>query len=121
MRHINPFIRNLAILALIAVVIVVLNAETALATASALLRIVFFIVIGVVVYFFWRDFGRREIGTWAGRAQGVFYGACALLIVDIGWWFVRAPQGRDALVSIVVAVICAYAAVRTWRDQRRYV
>jgi uncharacterized membrane protein YfcA len=117
---VSPFLRNLAILAAIAVVIVVLNAETALATAAVLLRIAFFIAIAVVVYFFWRDFGRREIGTWSDHAQRVFYAACALLVVDIGWWVVSAPQGADALISIVVAAICAYVGVRTWREQRRY-
>ncbi|HZT16546.1 MAG TPA: hypothetical protein VFA19_11395 [Gaiellaceae bacterium] len=118
--RINPFWRNLAILALIALAIVLLNAETALATATVLLRVAFFIAVAVVLYFFWRDFGRREIGTWSDRAQGVFYGACALLVVDVGWWVVSAPQGRNALISIVVAAICAYVGVRTWRDQRRY-
>ena len=118
--RVSPFLRNLAILALVAVVIVVLNAETALATASALLSVAFFIVIGVVLYFVWRDFGRREIATWGDRAMWVFYAAVALLIVDIGWWFVSAPQGRNALVSIVVGAICVFVGARTWLEQRRY-
>jgi hypothetical protein len=118
--RISPFLRNLVILAVVAGAIVALNAETALATANALLSIAFFIVIGVVLYFFWRDFGRREIATWGDRATWVFYSALALLLVDIGWWFVSAPQGRNALVSIVVGAICAFVGVRTWREQRRY-
>lgn len=118
--RVSPFLRNLAILAVIAVAIVALNAETALATAAVLLRVAFFIALAVVVYFFWRDFGRREIGTWSDRSQGVFYGACALLVVDIGWWLVKVPQGRNALISVAVAAICVYVGVRTWRDQRRY-
>jgi len=116
----NPFLRNLGILALIAVIIVVLNAETALVTASLLLRVAFFIVIAVVIYFFWRDVGRHEIATWSDRNTGVFYAACALLIVDIGWWIWSSPSGRDALAAIVVGAICAYVGVRTWREQRRY-
>ncbi len=121
MSRINPFIRNLAVLALIALVIVVLNEETALVTASALLSVAFFIVIGVVAYFFWRDFGRREIDTWSSRAQWVFYGAIAVFLVDLGWYFLGHLSGRNALAFFLVAAGCAYAAVRTWRDQRRLV
>jgi len=59
MSRISPFLRNLAILALVALVIVILNQETALATAGTLLRFAFFIAIAVVAYFFRRDFGRH--------------------------------------------------------------
>ena len=67
----TPFIRNLGILAVVALAIVLLNQETALVTAAILLRFAFFIVIGVVAYFYWRDFGRREIETWPARASRV--------------------------------------------------
>ena len=116
----SPFLRNLGIIALVALVIVVLNAETALATASILLRVAFFLVIAVVLYLFWRDVARHEIGTWGTRKERVFYAAAGLLIVDAGWWIVRSPQGRSALISIVVAAICVYVGVTTWREQRRY-
>jgi len=62
-----------------------------------------------VIYLFWRDFGRREIGMWDARKQWVFYGAAGLLIVDVGWFFVSSPSGRDALAFFVVAAICVYA------------
>jgi len=120
MRNISPLVRNLAILAAIAAVIVVLNAETALATASILLSVAFLIVIGVVIYLYWRDFGRREIGTWSDRSQWVFYLAASLLLVDIGWWLLTSPSGRNALAGIVVAAVSIYVGVRTWREQRRY-
>jgi hypothetical protein len=109
------------ILAAIAVLIVVLNQETALATAGTLLRFAFFIAIGVVAYFFWRDMGRHEIETWAGRKQVVFYGAVALFVVDLGWLLVGHLSGLDALAFFVVAGICVYAAVRTWLDGKRLV
>ena len=117
----SPFVRNLLILAAVAALIVVFDQETALATAGTLLRVAFFIVIAVVAYFFWRDFGRREIGLWSSRAQWVFYGALGLFVVDIGWWFFDSPSGRDALAFFVVAAVCVYAMVRTWRDQRHLV
>jgi hypothetical protein len=116
----SPFVRNLAVLAAVAVVIVVLNQETALVTASTLLRFAFVVVIGVVAYFFWRDFGRREIETWPSHAAGVFYAAVGLLVVDIGWYMLVGLGGRDLLAFLVVAAICAYVGVRTWRGQRSY-
>jgi hypothetical protein len=68
----------------------------------------------------WRDFGRREIGVWPQRAQLVFYGAIALFLVDLGWFYVASLSGRDALAFFVVAGACIFAAVKTWRDQHRY-
>jgi hypothetical protein len=113
----TPFIRNLLILAAVAVVIVLLNLQVALLTVSLLLRIAFIVAIAVVAYFYWRDFGRREISTWSQRAAWVFYVAAALLVVDLGWWMLGGLAGRDLLVAIVVAAACAYAGYRTWRDQ----
>ncbi|HEV2592619.1 MAG TPA: hypothetical protein VGU02_12080 [Gaiellaceae bacterium] len=103
-----------------ALAIVVLNAETALATASILLKVAFFLVIAVVLYMFWRDVARHEISTWPDRQMRVFYAAVALAILDAGWWIVRSPSGRNALISIVVAAICGYVGFTTWRAQRRY-
>ncbi|HST15276.1 MAG TPA: hypothetical protein VLJ44_10540 [Gaiellaceae bacterium] len=118
MSRISPFVRNLAILALVALLIVLLNQETALVTAATLLRFAFFIVIGVVAYFFWRDVGRHEIDTWPARSSRVFYAAVALFVVDVGWWVVIGITGRDVLAAIVVAAICGYVGVTTWREQR---
>jgi len=118
--RIDPFIRNLAILAVVALLIVVLNQETALVTAATLLRFAFFIVIGVVAYFFWRDFGRREIETWPAHASRIFYAAVGLLVLDIGWYAVVGVSGRDALAFFVVLGICLYVGIRTWREQKTY-
>jgi hypothetical protein len=114
----TPFIRNLLILAVVAVAIVLLNLQTAVVTAALLLRIAFVIAIAVVAYFYWRDFGRREISTWPQRAAWVFYSAVALLVVDIGWWMLGGLTGRDLLVAILVAAACGYAGYRTWREQK---
>jgi hypothetical protein len=116
-----PFARNLGILALVALVIVVLNQETALATAATLLRLAFFLVLGVVAYFFWRDVGRHEIETWPSRVAAIFYAAVGLLVLDVGWYAVVGIRGRDILAFIVVAAICVYVGVKTWRDQKTYI
>jgi hypothetical protein len=115
----TPFVRNLLIVAVIAAAIVVLNAETALATAGTLLRFAFVIAIAVVGYFFWRDSARHEIELWPTRTQGVFYAAVGLLVIDIGWLLLSKPQGRDALAFVLVAAACVYVGVRTWLEQKR--
>jgi hypothetical protein len=120
MSRISPLVRGLAILAVIAVAIVVLDQDTALATASELLQIVFFLALVLAAYMFWRDFGRREISIWPTRTQQIFYAGVGLLVVDLGWFFVAKPSGRDALVCFVVAGACVYSGVRIWRDQRTY-
>lgn len=115
----TTFLRNLLILAGIAALIVVFNQEVALFTIGMIVRFVFFIAIAVVAYFYWRDFGKREIETWESRAQWVFYGALALFVVDIGWWMLGgAHSGPNALVFFVVAAVCIYVGIRTWRGGR---
>jgi len=118
--NVSPLVRNLAILAVVSLAIVVLNQQTSLVTAALLLRVAFFLAIAVAAYLMWRDFGRREISLWPSRQQWVFYGAVALFVVDLGWFFVWGVNGRDALAFFLVAGACVYAAVRTWRDQSRY-
>jgi len=118
--RLSPFARGMMIIAAIALVVVVLNLQTSLVTAALLVRIAFFLAIAFVVYMLWRDFGRREIGLWQTRQQWVIYGAAALLVVDLGWWFLASLSGREALVFFVVAAVCVYAGVVTWRRQRTY-
>jgi len=116
----SPLVRNLLILGAVSLAIVVLNQETSLVTASLLLRAAFFVAMAVAAYLMWRDFGRREISLWPARQQWVFYGAVALLVVDLGWFFVSGVTGRDALAFFLVAAAAVYAGVRTWLDQTRY-
>ena len=120
MNRISPFWRGMAIIALIAGVIVVLDQERSLTTASTLVRFGFYIAIAFAAYLLWRDFGRREIELWPRRQQWVFYGAVALALVDLGWYFATPLSGRDLLAFFLVLAACAYACVRTWRDQHRY-
>jgi hypothetical protein len=120
MSRISPFVRGLLIIAAIALLIVVLNLETSLTTAGLLVRVVFVLVIGLVAYMLWRDFGRREIGLWPARAQWVFYGAIGLLVADLAWYFVAGVSGLDALVFFVVLAACGFAMYWTWREQHRY-
>jgi len=120
MRRIPPFARGMAIIALIALGVVAFNQERSLSTASTLVRFAFYLAVAFAAYLLWRDFGRREIGMWPARQQRVFYGAVALFLVDLGWFFAQSLRGRDLLAFFVVGAACIYAAVRTWREQHRY-
>ena len=110
----------MAIIALIAAVIVVLDQERSLTTASTLVRFGFYIAIAFAAYLIWRDFGRREIELWPRRQQSVFYGAVALALVDLGWYFATPLSGATCSRSSSCSAACVYACVRTWRDQHRY-
>jgi hypothetical protein len=118
--RISPFVRGLAIIAVIALAVVVLNLQTSLSTAANLVRLGFYLALAFAAYLLWRDFGRREIQVWPRRQQAVFYGAVALLLVDVGWYFDTALGGPDLLAFLVVAAVCLYAAFKTWREQHRY-
>jgi hypothetical protein len=113
------FWRGMAIVAAVAAVIVVFDQETSLITAAILLQVGFYIALAVAAYFLWRDFGRREISTWPQRQQYVFYGAVALFLVDGGWLFYAHPSGRELLAFFLVAAVCIYAAIHTWREQQK--
>jgi amino acid transporter len=115
----NPTLRGLLIVALIALIVVVLQLQTTLSVVSALLSIAFILAITFFVYLFWRE-RRSEIGTWSLRARTTFYGAALLIVADIGvrWW--RGSPGLELLAFIGVLVICAFAMWRVWRDQHTY-
>ncbi len=117
--NVSPFLRNLGVLALIAVLVVVFNLETSLSVAALLVRFVVVIAVVVAVYLIWRDFGRREIALWPARAQWTLYGAAALLVADIVWWYTTLLAGPNALVAVLTLAASVYAGIRTWRDQTR--
>ena len=121
MKRISPFVRGLAMIALVALLILVLNLQTSLSTAATLARFGFYIAIVFGGYLLWRDFGRREISTWPQRIAGVFYGAVGLGIVDIGWYlWGHGLLGRNLLAFFVVVAVSITVAVRTWMAQHRY-
>ena len=120
MRRISGFWRGMAVIAVVAALIVVFDQQRSLVTAGTLLSIAFYLAIAFVCYLLWRDLGRREIATWPRRQQWTFYGAVALFLADLGWWFSTSLNGRDLLAFFIVAAACIVTAVRTWREQHRY-
>ena len=112
----NPTLRGLLVLALIALVIVVLQLEATLVALSLILRVAFFLAIAFFVYLAWRE-RREEIGSWGTRSRVVFYGSALLAVADVGVLLVRGASGLDAFTFFVVLGLAAFSMWRVWRDE----
>ena len=117
--ELNPTIRGFGIIILVTLVVVVLSLQSVLATVGGLLRIAFFLAIAFFLFLLWRE-KRGDIETWSHRSRNVFYAAVILAVVDIGAFIGLRPSGRDALAFFLILILCAYAIVRTWREEHRY-
>ncbi len=117
--RLNPTLRGFLLIGIVALLIVVLNLYTALASLQAIVRIAFFLAIAFFLYLLWRE-RREEIGAWPGRARFTFFGAVALIVADIGAYILVGASGLAALAFVAVLGISAFAAFRVWRDQRTY-
>ncbi len=117
--ELNPTIRGFGIIILVTLVVVVLSLEPVLATVGGLLRIAFFLAIAFFLFLLWRE-KRGDIETWSDRSRTVFYAAVVLAVVDVGAFIGLRPSGRDALAFFLVLLACAYAVVRTWREEHTY-
>jgi hypothetical protein len=115
----NPTVRGLALVALVALVIVLLSLEETLATVGGLMRIAFFLAVAFFLFLLWRE-RRGDIETWSDRGRYVFYGAIALAVLDIGMLIGLSADGYELLAFAAVLAACAWAIVRTWRDEHRY-
>ena len=117
--ELNPLVRGLGIIALIAAVVVVLSLEEVLATVGGLLKIAFFLAVAFFLFLLWRE-RRSDIEAWSERNRRVFYGAVVLAVVDLGAFFGLRPSGPDALAFFLVLGACGYAGYRTWRNEHTY-
>ncbi len=116
----NPTVRGLAIVALIALVVVVLQLQSTLDTVGGLLGIAFYLAIAFFLFLVWRE-RRSDIEAWSERGRRVFYGAIVLAVVDIGMLIGLSPSGPDAVAFAAVLIACAFAVWRVWRREHRYV
>lgn len=118
--NMNPFVRGMAIVAVVAAIVVVLQLQATLTALFLLAQIAFFLAIAFFVYMVWRE-RRGGIAMWPRRAQATFYGAAGLLVADIGWFVLgHGHRGLDALVFVVVLALGAFAMWRVWRDEHTY-
>ncbi len=115
----NPFLRGMLIVGLVALVVVLLQLYTTLAALSMIARIAFFLAIAFFLYLVWRE-RRSDIAAWSTRAQVAFYGAVLLVVVDVGAYILERPSGPDALAFLLVLGLCGFSIFRVWRDQTRY-
>ena len=116
----NGFLRGMAFIALLSLGIVLLSLEESLVTAGALLRVAFFLAIAFFLFLLWRE-RRSDIETWSDLSRRTFYGAIALAVLTIGALLGLGPTGADAVAFFVVLACCAWAVVRVWRREHRYV
>ena len=119
--NLNPTLRGFLVIALIAAIIAALQLESTLTALFLIAQVAFFLAIAFFVYLVWRE-RRSDIATWSRRGQLVFYGAAALLIVDLGafFWPGRTTAGPDALAFLLVLALGAFSMWRVWRDENTY-
>jgi hypothetical protein len=119
----NGTLRGFLIILAVAVAITAAGRGGAIALGTFLLvlRIAFIVVVAIVLYRLWRS-RREQIAEWPRRARVVFYGAAGVAIANVLANFVTTyPSGAaEALVFFGVLGACAYALIRTWRDQHTY-
>ena len=112
----SGFVRGMALIAAVSLVIVLFSLEESLVTAGALVRIGFFLAIAFFLFLLWRE-RRSEIATWSDLSQRVFYGAVVLAVVAIGLFLGLGANGAESVVFVAVLAACAF--VRVWRREQR--
>ena len=118
----NPFLRGMLIVALVALIVVVLELYQTLTIVSGLLRIAFFLAVALFLFLWWRS-RRADIDTWSGRSRAVFYGGAILIVLDLALVFsplrTEPLAGFTALSFVLVLILSAFAMLRVWRDEHR--
>ena len=118
-RDMNPFLRGMLIVAVVAIVIVALQLYQTLFALQLLARIAFFLAIAFFLYLMWRE-RRGDIAMWSRRGQVVFYGAALLIVTDLGAYFLVGASGPDALAFLLVLALAGFSMFRVWRDERTF-
>jgi hypothetical protein len=119
LSEMNPLVRGLLIVALIAAVVVVLQLQLTLTALFLIASIIFPLAIAYFVYLLWRD-RRGDIAVWPARSKFAFYGGAALIVGALLAFFIRGASGLDALAFLFVLGISGFAMWRAWRDQHTY-
>ncbi len=115
----HPTLRGFLIIAAIVGLIILLNLRTTLTSLLIIARIVFILAIAFFVYLLWRE-RRQEIEVWPTRAKVAFYGAAAIIAVDVVLWSLWGASGLHAAAFLLTLILCGWSMFRIWRDQRTY-
>ena len=108
------------LIAIVSAVIVALSLENVLLTASALMRIAFFLAIAFFLFLVWRE-RRGDLEAWTDWNRKLFYAAVLLAVVAIGLAIgYGLPGTRDAFALVATVGLCVYVVVRVWRAEHRY-
>ena len=113
----NPTLRGFILIALVAAAVVLLSLGSALGTLFLIVQIGLLVALVVFIYRVWRS-RRSEIGMWPRLPQIVFYGSALVILTDLVGYAFFAHGGIDAIAFLAVLVLCGFAMVRVWRDQR---
>jgi len=118
--RVSPFVRGIAIVAVIAAIVVFLSLEPVLAAIGGILQIAFFLAIAFFLFLVWRE-RRGDLEAWSEWNRRLFYGAIALAVLDVGLAIgLGFPSAVGAFAFLVVLAACAYVVVRVWRTEHRY-
>ncbi|MDX6517706.1 MAG: hypothetical protein QOF50_552 [Gaiellaceae bacterium] len=122
--NLNPLVRGLAVVALIALVVVVLNLGNTVAALFLIAKIAFPLAIAFFLFMLWRE-RRSDIETWGDRERRVFYAAVTVFVVTIlvfiyGQLAGLVLAGFGALALVLTLALCAWSAYRVWRDAHTY-
>jgi hypothetical protein len=115
----NPFVRGMLVVALIALVVVVLQLQLTIAALFLIASIIFPLAIAFFLYLLWRD-RRDEFAVWPARSKIAFYGGAALIVAALLVFFLEGASGLDALAFLLVLGLSGFAMFRAWRDQHTY-
>ena len=122
--NLNPLVRGLAVVALIALVVVVLNLGGTVSSLFLIAQIAFPLAIAYFLFMLWRE-RRSDIEMWGERERRVFYAAIAVFVVAIllftyGQLAGLVFAGWGALALVLTLGLCAWSAYRAWRDAHTY-
>jgi small-conductance mechanosensitive channel len=124
LARMNPLVRGLALVALIALVVVVLNLGNTVAALFLIAKIAFPLAIAYFLFMIWRE-RRSDIETWTDRERRVFYAAVAVgVVAALAYTYASllgvALAGFTALALVVTLALCGWSAYRAWRDAHTY-
>lgn len=122
--NLNPLVRGLAVVALIALVVIVLNLGGTIASLFLIAKIAFPLAIAFFVFMLWRE-RRSDIETWDDRERRVFYAAIAVgVVAALAYTYAQLLgaqlAGLTAFALVLTLGLCAWSAYRAWRDAHTY-
>ena len=109
-------VRNIAIIALLALALTVLPAGGNIAEAVlAMLSILFAVAIGAMLIRFWRDSGLQR-DTFTDRQRWLTYGSVGAIALMIAGTDELLSSGPGVIVWVAVMVGAGWLIFNTWRE-----